>query len=125
MQVKNAILVARPAVASRYARELALMPLIYLLYFLVRAQAVGNPSEAFRNANHVIAVEKWFGIFMELEFQRAVSLSQRRAAASLEHRLVLWPLAGNHRLRRMAFRYAPRYLLSDAERLPGYWRDCT
>lgn len=51
------------------------MPLIYLLYFLVRAQAVGNPSEAFRNANQVIAVEKWFGIFMELEFQRAVSLS--------------------------------------------------
>ena len=56
MHLKNAILVARPAVASRYARELALMPLIYLLYFLVCAQAVGNPSEAFRNANQVIAV---------------------------------------------------------------------
>ena len=51
------------------------MPLIYLLYFLVRAQAVGNPSEAFRNAEHVIAVEKWLGIFLELEFQKAVSLS--------------------------------------------------
>ena len=70
MQVKSAILAARPALTSRYARELALMPLIYLLYFLVRAQAVGNTNEAFRNANHVIVVEKWIGIFKELEFQR-------------------------------------------------------
>jgi len=51
------------------------MPLIYLLYFLVRAQAVGNPSEAFRNADRVISVERWLGIFKELEFQNAVSLS--------------------------------------------------
>lgn len=51
------------------------MPLIYLLYFLVRAQAVGNTSEAFRNGNHIIRVEKWLGIFQELEFQSTVSLS--------------------------------------------------
>ena len=51
------------------------MPLIYLLYFLVRAQAVGNTTEAFSNADHVISVERWLGIFKELEFQKAVSLS--------------------------------------------------
>ena len=52
-----------------------MMPLIYVLYFLARAQAVGNTSEAFRNANRIISVERWLGIFKELEFQNAVSLS--------------------------------------------------
>lgn len=52
-----------------------MMPLIYLLYFLVRAEAVGHTSKAFRNANHVISVERWLGIFKELEFQNAMSLS--------------------------------------------------
>jgi hypothetical protein len=51
------------------------MPLVYLLYFLVRAQAVGSTSEAFRNANHIISFEKWLGIFKELQFQETVSLS--------------------------------------------------
>ena len=51
------------------------MPLLYVLYFLVRAQAVGNTTEAFRNANHVISVERWLGIFKEVEFQNAISLS--------------------------------------------------
>jgi membrane-associated phospholipid phosphatase len=51
------------------------MPLVYLLYFLVRAQAVGQTTEAFRNANHVIRLEKWLGIFKELELQNATSLS--------------------------------------------------
>ena len=69
------MIAARPAVTSRYARELALMPLIYFLYFLVRARAVGNTTEAFRNANHVISVERWLGIFKELELQNATSLS--------------------------------------------------
>ena len=64
-----------PAVTSRYARELALMPLLYILYFLVRAQAVGNTADAFRNASYVISVERWLGIFQELEFQKAMSLS--------------------------------------------------
>lgn len=52
-----------------------MMPLIYLLYFLVRAQAIGSTNEAFRNANHIITVEKWLGIFWEVEFQNALSLS--------------------------------------------------
>ena len=65
----------RAALTSRYARELALMPLVYLLYFAVRAQAVGNTTEAFRNANQVIRVERWLGIFKELELQNATSLS--------------------------------------------------
>ncbi len=51
------------------------MPLLYVLYFLVRAQAVGNTTEAFSNANRVIRVERWLGIFKELEFQNAASLS--------------------------------------------------
>ena len=51
------------------------MPLLYVLYFLVRAQAVGNTSEAFSNTNHVIRLESWLGIFKEFEFQNAVSLS--------------------------------------------------
>jgi hypothetical protein len=69
------MIAVRAAVTSRYARELALMPVLYLLYFLVRAQAVGNTSEAFSNANYVIRLERWLGIFKELEFQSAVSLS--------------------------------------------------
>jgi membrane-associated phospholipid phosphatase len=52
-----------------------MMPLIYLLYFLVRAQAIGSTNEAFRNANHIISVERWLGIFWEVEFQNAISLS--------------------------------------------------
>jgi len=52
-----------------------MMPLIYLLYFLVRAQVVGNTDQAFRNANRLISVERWLGIFKEVEFQSAVSLS--------------------------------------------------
>ena len=51
------------------------MPLLYLLYFAVRAQAVGHTTEAFRNANQVIRLERWLGIFKELEFQNATSLS--------------------------------------------------
>lgn len=69
------MIAVRAAVTSRYARELALMPLVYLLYFLVRAQAVGQTTEAFRNANDLIRVEKWLGIFKELELQNATSLS--------------------------------------------------
>jgi membrane-associated phospholipid phosphatase len=52
-----------------------MMPLVYLLYFLVRAQAIGSTDEAFRNANHIISAEKWLGIFWEVEFQNAMSLS--------------------------------------------------
>jgi membrane-associated phospholipid phosphatase len=52
-----------------------MMPLLYLLYFLVRAQAVGSTNEAFRNANHIISVERWLGIFWEVQFQNAMSLS--------------------------------------------------
>ena len=51
------------------------MPLLYILYFLVRAQAVGSTTEAFRNADYVISMERWLGIFKELEFQKAMSLS--------------------------------------------------
>jgi len=51
------------------------MPILYVLYFLVRAQAVGNTTEAFRNADYVISVERWLGIFKELQFQNAMSLS--------------------------------------------------
>jgi len=69
------MIAVRAAATSRYIRELALMPLVYLLYFLVRAQAVGNTTEAFGNANHVIRLERWLGIFKELEFQSAASLS--------------------------------------------------
>jgi len=75
VQVKSAMTAVRPAVTSRYARELALMPLLYVLYFLVRAQAIGSTNEAYRNANHLISVEKWLGIFEELEFQKTMSLS--------------------------------------------------
>lgn len=69
------MIAVRLAVTSRYARELALMPVLYLLYFLVRAQAVGNTGEAFGNADYVISVERWLGIYRELEFQNAFSLS--------------------------------------------------
>lgn len=69
------MIAARAALTSRYARELVAMPLVYLLYFAVRAQAVGHTTEAFANANHVIRLERWLGVFKELEFQNATSLS--------------------------------------------------
>ncbi len=65
---------AGPA-ARRYlyvARELALVALAFLLYFIVRGQVVDRPELALEHARHVVSIERDLGIFREPAWQASV-----------------------------------------------------
>ena len=49
--------------------EIGLVALAFLLYFLVRGAVVNRESDALRNANHIIDIERALGIFWEPRLQ--------------------------------------------------------
>lgn len=59
---------ARPYL--REAAELALVALAFLLYFIVRAQAVDRPDLALNHARDLVGLERDLGIFAEPAWQR-------------------------------------------------------
>jgi hypothetical protein len=63
----------------RDAAELLLVPLAFLLYFIVRANVVDRPDLALSNARAIVDAEKALGIFIEPELQDWV----------LDHRLLV------------------------------------
>lgn len=74
----NGSFVARLTEAARAHRayrdvfEIALVALAFLLYFLVRGAVVNHTDDAYRNARHIIDLERAMGIFWEPRLQQVV-----------------------------------------------------
>jgi hypothetical protein len=56
----------------REAGELALVALAFLLYFIVRGQAVDRPDLALAHAQQVLDLERDLGLFVEADWQRSI-----------------------------------------------------
>ena len=57
---------------ARFLREIALVAVAYLAYYLVRSAAAGKVLDAFANAQLIVRAEQAMGIFVELPLQVAV-----------------------------------------------------
>ena len=57
---------------ARFLREIALVAVAYLAYYLVRSAAAGKVLDAFANAHLIVRAEQAMGIFVELPLQVAV-----------------------------------------------------
>ncbi len=56
----------------RFASELGLLFALLLLYRWVRYLVRDQVLEAFENLEHIVAVERWFGLFVEPQLNRAL-----------------------------------------------------
>jgi hypothetical protein len=72
----------------RDAFEIGLVALAFLLYFLVRGAVVNRESDALRNANHIIDIERALGIFWEPRLQEVVL--HRRLLVDLFNFIYFW-----------------------------------
>lgn len=52
--------------------ELALVGLAFLLYFVVRANVIDRPEEAFANAESLVEIERSLGFFVEADWQKVI-----------------------------------------------------
>ena len=68
--------------------EIGLVALAFLLYFLVRGAVVNRHSEALRNANQIIDIERALGIFWEPRLQEVVL--NRRPLVDLFNFIYFW-----------------------------------
>ncbi|CAN5642006.1 hypothetical protein BH23CHL2_BH23CHL2_21960 [soil metagenome] len=62
----------RSHVSARVIREVLIILPAVLLYFLVRGLVDGNYETAARHAEQIISLEKWLGIWVELDMQSII-----------------------------------------------------